>query len=366
VGLAIIADVHGTGSTPDSVGGKIALGRMMSRRVGRSRPEVFGALARSRFGRRVGAQLPPRVKALVAGLAGVDAGAAPRMRSEAVLRTLLADRYHVRNLKGIDALEFRRTVEGFAHVEDADVEGYRSPEMQRTRSVRFEWGHDFDFGEFQVSGFAGNRPVLLLSAFIDRLSALPYDLNGLRVLDIGCWTGGTSLLLAAMGASVVAIEEVRKYVEALKYLCRAFGVDNVEPRAMSLFEMTGDEFQDAFDIVLFAGVLYHLSDPVLGTRIVFNAVRPGGTCLLETRVIRSKDRNLEYAGRNEPGKDPGSANWFFPSPTVVSEIMGEVGFDVMSSFVHQRPGALDRMYAVGKKHAQLDMLRAGLAVPNIR
>ena len=327
---------------------------------------MFGALARSSLGRRVGSQLPPQVKALVAGLAGGDVGVPLHLPSEAVLRTLLADRYHVRNLKGIDPAEFRRTIESFSRVDDADVEGYSDPDMQRTRSVRFEWGHDFDFGEFRVTGFAGNRPIVLLATFIDRLSALPYDLKGLRVLDIGCWTGGTSLLLAAMGASVVAVEEVRKYVDALTYLCRAFGVDTVEPRAISLFEMTGDEFRDAFDLVLFAGVLYHLSDPVLGTRIVFNALRPGGTCLLETRVIRSKDRILEYAGKNEPGKDPGSANWFFPSPTVVSEIMEEVGFDVTSSFVHERPRLLDRMYVLAKKHSQVDMLRAGLAVPNIR
>ena len=85
-----------------------------------------------------------------------------------------------------------------------------------------------------------------------------------------------------MGAKVVAIEEVAKYVDCLKYIRDAFDLENLEPRRLSLYDLTADEFQDAFDIVLFAGVLYHLSDPVLGLRITFDALKPGGTVLLET------------------------------------------------------------------------------------
>jgi hypothetical protein len=51
-------------------------------------------------------------------------------------------------------------------------------------------------------------------------------------------------------------EEVRKYVDCLKYLKRAFNIENLEPLNLSLFECTTPEFQDAFGFVLFAGVLY--------------------------------------------------------------------------------------------------------------
>jgi 2-polyprenyl-3-methyl-5-hydroxy-6-metoxy-1,4-benzoquinol methylase len=250
--------------------------------------------------------------------------------------------------------------------DNAAMEWYQSSDQQRGRSVRFEWSEDHDFGDFEVKGMSQNRSTWLISMFMDKLPVLPRDLTGKRVLDIGCWTGGTSLILAQMGASVVAIEEVKKYVDCLEYLCESFGVSNLEPRNLSLYDLTGDEFQDAFDIVLFGGVLYHLSDPVLGARITFDTLRDHGTCLLETAVARSKDRILEYAGKDEPGRGTG-ANWFFPAPNVVHAIMDEVGYrNIRSVLCPQTVGPHDRMVAVGTKVGQVDMLRAGLSVHSIR
>ncbi len=274
--------------------------------------------------------------------------------------------YQVANLVGVSPGEFQRRIEEFLSLDDAAMEGYQSSDQQRGRSVRFEWSEDHDFGDFQVKGMAQNRSSWLISMFMDQLSALQRDLTGKRVLDIGCWTGGTSLIMARMGASVVAIEEVKKYVDCLEYLCDSFGVTNLEARNLSLYDLTADEFQDAFDIVLFGGVLYHLSDPVLGARITFDALREPGTCLLETAVARSKERILEYAGKDEPGRGDG-ANWFFPAPNVVHAIMDEVGYRDIRGLVCPQAGTpQDRMLAVGTKVAQVDMLRAGLSVPGIR
>ena len=274
--------------------------------------------------------------------------------------------YQVANLVGVSPAEFRSRIEAFLALDDAEMEGYQSGAHQRARSVRFEWSEDHDFGDFEVKGMAQNRSTWLISMFIDQLKALPRDLTGKRVLDIGCWTGGTSLILAQMGASVVAIEEVKKYVDCLEYLCESFGVSNLEPRNLSLYDLTGEEFQDAFDIVLFGGVLYHLSDPVLGTRITFDALRDQGTCLLETAVARSKARILQYAGKDEPGRGS-AANWFYPAPNVVHAIMDEVGYrDIRSLLQPQTARPQDRLLAVGKKVTQVDMLRAGLSVPGIR
>ena len=210
--------------------------------------------------------------------------------------------YQVANLVGVPPAEFRARIEAFTALDDATMEDYQSGEHQRGRSVRFEWSEDHDFGDFEVKGMAQNRATWLISMFIDQLKALPRDLSGKRVLDIGCWTGGTSLILAQMGASVVAIEEVRKYVDCLEYLRDSFGVSNLEPRNLSLYDLTGDEFQDAFDIVLFGGVLYHLSDPVLGARITFDALRDQGICLLETAVgaIGQADPGVRRQGQARP------------------------------------------------------------------
>jgi SAM-dependent methyltransferase len=198
--------------------------------------------------------------------------------------------------------------------------------------------------------------------FMDRMGRLGQDLKGKRVLDIGCWTGATSFLLAAMGADVVAIEEVAKYVECVNYLRDSFGVDNLEARNLSLFDLAADEFQDAFDIVLFAGVLYHLSDPIIGTRITFNCLKPGGTCLLESSVNQLDGYLLEYV-RSYSRR----GNWFFPSPAVVEAIMEDVGYSDIRTDVTPKPSErLTRMIAVGTKVTQQDMHRAGLSVRTIR
>jgi 2-polyprenyl-3-methyl-5-hydroxy-6-metoxy-1,4-benzoquinol methylase len=281
------------------------------------------------------------------------------------LQSVMVDNYQVRNLVDVSPAEFREKMEAFLALDDAAMEGYASPELQRGKSVRFTWPYDHDFGDFQVGpGTGHHRPSRVLAAFMNRFDALPERLDGLRVLDIGCYSGGTSLLMAAMGASVVAVEEVTKYVDCLLYLRDAFGVEKLEPRNLSLYDLTADEFQDAFDIVLFSGVLYHLSDPVLGMRISFDAVRPGGRCLLETAVTRSDARILEYAGKNEAGRGD-AANWFYPSPLVVSEMMDEVGFSDIRTFVQRSP-VRDRLLGVGTKRAQVDMLRAGLSVRTVR
>ena len=283
------------------------------------------------------------------------------------LQTLMTERYNVRNLVNIDPRQFRETIEAFLALEDASMEGYEgSPEMQRAKSIRFYWPYTHDFGDFQVGPPNKYRPARLIARFMEHFGAPDMDLTGKTVLDIGCYLGGPALLLAAMGAKVVAIEEVAKYVDCLTYIRDAFAIENLEPRRLSLYELTGDEYQDAFDIVLFSGVLYHLSDPVLGMRITFDAVKPGGVVLLETGAARSDARILEYGGRDDGGRKNG-ANWFFPSPLVVTEMMKEVGYgNVRKSVRHLPHRQRDRMVAVGTKTAQVDMLRAGLSVPNIR
>src|SRR5207245_11440784 len=111
---------------------------------------------------------------------------------------------------------------------DAAGEGYADPARQRDLSVQFEWGHHHDFGTFSMAGLMQDRHIHVLAAFMTLFGIPGRDLTGKSVLDVGCWTGGTSLLLAAMGARVVAIEEVAKYAECTGYLRDAFGVAKLE------------------------------------------------------------------------------------------------------------------------------------------
>lgn len=283
---------------------------------------------------------------------------------------VLMQRYQTPNLVNESPESFERNIRGLLSLEDYRMEGYRDPRRQRDLSIRFHWGHDHDFGTFMLPGRMGNRHLRLISVFIDSFHALPLSLVGKRVLDVGCWTGGTSLAFAAMGAEVVAIEEVKKYVDALTYLIDAFKVDNLEVRNLSLYECTTPEFQDQFDYVLFAGVLYHLTDPVLGLRIVFNSLKDGGRCLVETAAIPAKGPTLRYEGPTLLwGGDASQLtrsgwNWFLPSTTTLVNMMRDVGFENVRA--PRRITSADRQFAVANRVRHVDILRAGLSSPGIR
>ncbi|MEZ6243813.1 MAG: DUF1698 domain-containing protein [Phycisphaerales bacterium] len=200
-------------------------------------------------------------------------------------------------LVGISPESFESRLRAMIGEVDPDVEGFADPSRQRDLSIKFRFGHNHDFGAFRLDGQMGDRHLHILAAMVGELGALPMDLSGARVLDIGCWTGGTTLLLAEMGAEVVALEEVRKYAACTEFLAESFGLgDRVRVVPRSLYQFTDADAQDTFDYVLFAGVLYHLTDPVLALRLCFNCTRDAGTCLIESAGMNSDDCLTRYHG----------------------------------------------------------------------
>ena len=129
------------------------------------------------------------------------------MSTEAHLHDLMK-RYTTEHLMGITPEEFKAKIDEFLVLEDPNMEGYKSEEAQRDLSVKFHWGHNHDFGDFKLEGRMGNRHIAVMRMFIDRFG-LTMDLEGKRVLDIGPWTGGTSLLLAAMGQPLRRLKRCR-------------------------------------------------------------------------------------------------------------------------------------------------------------
>lgn len=284
------------------------------------------------------------------------------------LKQLMVNNYTVSNLKNVAADHFYSHITSLQGQEDAAMEGYTDPTYQRDMSVQFQWGHNHDFGSFYMRGLMGNRHINILAAFMSEYGTPGRNLAGKTVLDIGCWTGGTSLLLAAMGARVFAIEEVRKYADCLNYLKDAFGLNNLQVENRSLYSLDSNEFADRFDMVLYFGVLYHVTDPVLSLRIVFNCLKNGGICLLETMAVKGKGSYCEYWGAHETlskpkGKKPRSGwTWFVPSLESLCRMMADVGFDVRKATLHRDGRAL----ALGIRHQHVDMLRAGLSNRYIR
>jgi hypothetical protein len=173
--------------------------------------------------------------------------------------------------------------------------------------------------------------------------------------------------LAALGAKVTAIEEVKKYAHVVEYMSHAFGIeDKLKIIADSLYNFNNSAVKERFDIIWMPGVAYHLSDPVLALRIMFNACRIGGEIFVETKGIDSEDAYCRFEGSRVFGggsKDllnRSGWNWFVPSALALSRWVEEAGFDNVRSVYMQ-----GRVYAYAKKTSYKPMCKAGLSVTQI-
>ena len=302
-------------------------------------------------------------------------GVTPVDRGVEAVVSELAERfsvYRVGNLRGIAADEFRHLIESRIGTIDALGEGYQEDERERQRdlSIKFCWGHTHDFGAFKVEGRMADRHIRLLANFINLFPVTQENFAGKNVLDVGCWTGGTTLLLAALGARVHAIEEVKKYAETTAFLARVFGIDNrVVVESLSLYDCNRERFADRFEVVYFPGVIYHLSDPLIGLRILFNSLKVGGIILVESAGInhdmpycRFDGSNIHLSGSKEE-LNRGGWNWFMPSPSALARLLREAGFEEIDTRWH---APTERVFGFARKRSQVGICKAGLSVPNIR
>ncbi|HJX30563.1 MAG TPA: DUF1698 domain-containing protein [Thermodesulfobacteriota bacterium] len=283
--------------------------------------------------------------------------------------------YQTSNLYDISTEKFSHYVQSRIGVIDAQSEGYSENELesQRDSSIKFYWGHNHDFGEFKLEGRMGDRHINNLANFMALFPVSFEDFRDKEVFDIGCWTGGTTLVLASLNSKVVAIEEVKKYADMASFLVKSFGISNrASVHHMSLYDCNLEEFFDRFDIVYFPGVLYHLSDPLLALRILFNSLKVGGKIFIESEGLEREEpfckfegSLIYYTGTREDLTRTGW-NWFVPSPSALHRMMREAGFDDIKTVLFRSRKRRKSLYGYGKKVAQVGICKAGLSVPNIQ
>lgn len=283
----------------------------------------------------------------------------------------LFQRYTTANLQGIGTDAFAQHIQSQLGKVDWESEGYSADELdkQRDLSIKFHWGHNHDFGAFQLNGKMGDRHLQLMANFLSLFPVTAEDFNAKRVLDIGCWTGGTGLLLAAMGARVHALEEVKKYADMANFLARSFGIaDRMEVESRSIYHCNDESLRERFDMVYFPGVIYHLSDPLLALRILYNTLEVGGSILIESEGLDHPEPicrfegSLVYRSGMKERLDRGGWNWFLPSPSALGRMMREAGFDEIET-CHLK--GTTRIYGYGRKVEKVGICKAGLSVPEI-
>lgn len=136
--------------------------------------------------------------------------------------------------------------------------------VQRIRALG-NWFHNLTLAGVQTAPdhFLGDYPAVKWRRFAH---ALPADLHGWTVLDIGCNGGFYSFEMKRRGADrVVGVDTDARYLAQARLAADVIGLD-VEFQQCSIYEMAA--WHERFDLVLFMGVLYHLRHPLLALDIL--------------------------------------------------------------------------------------------------
>lgn len=182
-------------------------------------------------------------------------------------------------------------------------------------------------------------------------SALPAEMAGLRVLDIGCNAGFYSVALAQRGAQVLGIDVDPRYLRQAEWVREQFGIDpeQLVLRRMQVYDLA--RLEETFDVVLYLGVLYHLRYPLLALDIVAEKVRD--LLVLQTLMMPGEEsvqapEDFSLEGRDsmlDPGwpkmafiehrlaGDP--TNWWAPNRACVQAMLRSAGLEPTGSPGHE-------------------------------
>lgn len=264
--------------------------------------------------------------------------------------------FDAKNLKNnLDFTTFKEHLHDFKKKYDGDItiEGYATSQGQKLNTVKWFWGHHIWFGngaeKFEVGDHMGDKWLLDVVAWFTQYN-LPFDtFQNKEILDVGTWTGATTYMLSALGAKhIYSVEEARKYSMFNHYVSESYKLPvTTVPR--SLYDLERPDMQGKFDIVYFPGVLYHLSDPVLGLRILYNRLKIGGMIIVET-MTGDGDQKCWYQRITGPGN-----NYFGTTPEILYNMLEDVGFERIVA------GSVRRAEAFAIKVREKPMKLAGLA-----
>jgi SAM-dependent methyltransferase len=114
------------------------------------------------------------------------------------------------------------------------------------------------------------------------------SLRGKRVLDIGCRDGLYSFECETLGAAEVIGIDNDVSPAAVEFLIPFFK-SKVKMHELNLLDLRPQTF-GTFDVVILAGVLYHLRYPFYGLKIIRDVLKDGGVLVLETAIFQDENR----------------------------------------------------------------------------
>jgi len=205
-----------------------------------------------------------------------------------------------------------------------------------------KWFHNINLRGVQTAPdhFLGDYPSVKFKGFAH---AIPKDLTGKTVLDIGCNAGFYSIEMKKRGATrVVGIDSDERYLAQARYAAEVLEAD-IEFKNMSVYDVA--TLHEQFDVVIFMGVLYHLRHPLLALdllyenvvkdTLVFQSMQRGSTDIeslkydydfWETEMFTKPGFPQMYFIENRYSNDP--TNWWIPNAACMEAMLRSAGFKI--------------------------------------
>lgn len=215
-------------------------------------------------------------------------------------------------------------------------------EIRRQVEQLGPWFHNLNLCGVQTAPdhFLGDYPNVKFRNFAH---AIPHDLRGLSVLDIGCNAGFYSLEMKRRGADrVLGIDSDEAYLAQARFAASLLG-ERIEFRKLSVYRIA--ELKEKFDLVLFMGVLYHLRHPLLALDLlhthavrdllVFQSMQRGSTdvdpleddySFAEEDIFHNPAYPLMHFVERCYSHDP--TNWWIPNRACAEAMLRSAGFSI--------------------------------------
>jgi tRNA (mo5U34)-methyltransferase len=212
---------------------------------------------------------------------------------------------------------------------------------QRVEALR-PWFHNMDLAGVETAPdhFLGDYPNIKWRKFSN---AIPANLTGKTVLDIGCNGGFYSMEMKRRGADrVLGVDFDDGYLAQARFAAEVSELD-IEFRKLSVYDV--GTLDETFDVVLFMGVLYHLRHPLLAldlirehvcrNMLIFQSMQRGSKEVREvaddypfwnTELFDAPEFPRLHFIEHRYARDP--TNWWVPNRAAVEAMLRSAGFRI--------------------------------------
>lgn len=199
-----------------------------------------------------------------------------------------------------------------------------------------QWYHSIDLGPElgRTNGHCKDDHVRL------DYMALPVSFEEKTCLDVGSWDGFFAFEMERRGAALVVASDIWGDYEVKGHQMQNTGAgfdfahqvlkSNVQKCYSSVYEVDQSIWaanpEIMFDVIVYAGVLYHVQEPVQSLRVLHRLLAPGGLLILETHLDMMEFPRPAIALYTGSECNNDETNFCGPNPPAVEIMLEWAGF----------------------------------------